>query len=266
MPFTLAHPAAILPLYKRGNLFSSFSALCIGSMSPDFIYFLPLEISRHTTHTFAALFWFCLPLGLIAYFLFHHLLKLPLWFILPQALRKRLQPFAFNNQTIGIKQIAILILCILAGAATHLIWDLFTHPSVITESWLPFLSTTLYEGHGQIVKVYRLLQHGSNTMGFIVLGVSLKLFLQIEEPAVEEPLKWANSLRNGLRLTIILSILFVGVYSGLAALEFEQTTRKITYFVRYFIVNGMNAALTTILLAGLGWILLKQKHSTDASE
>ena len=37
MPFTLSHPAAVIPLRRWGI----FSALIIGSIMPDSVYFLP---------------------------------------------------------------------------------------------------------------------------------------------------------------------------------------------------------------------------------
>src|SRR5581483_12465816 len=46
VPFTLAHPAAVLPLRRRGLV---FSALVVGSMAPDFEYFFGLK--RPISHT-----------------------------------------------------------------------------------------------------------------------------------------------------------------------------------------------------------------------
>ena len=51
MPFTLCHPAIVLPLYRYAARITSLPGLVIGSMSPDFVYFLSLGISRSFTHT-----------------------------------------------------------------------------------------------------------------------------------------------------------------------------------------------------------------------
>ncbi len=61
MPFTLAHPAAAAPLRRFGLV---LSALVVGSMAPDFPYFLPGLPQDKFGHTLAGVFWFCVPAGL----------------------------------------------------------------------------------------------------------------------------------------------------------------------------------------------------------
>ena len=52
MPFTLSHPAAVLPLRTRAPALP-FTALVIGSMTPDAEYYLPFEpFPRRLTHAF----------------------------------------------------------------------------------------------------------------------------------------------------------------------------------------------------------------------
>ena len=50
MPFTFAHPAIVLPFYKKPKFFS-MTTLIIGSMSPDFEYFLRVKIKSDMSHT-----------------------------------------------------------------------------------------------------------------------------------------------------------------------------------------------------------------------
>src|SRR5882672_6336607 len=69
MPFTLAHPAAVLPLRRWPRL--DFVALVIGSMTPDFGYYLLLPDMRLETHSFAGSLETCLPVGLLLVLLFH---------------------------------------------------------------------------------------------------------------------------------------------------------------------------------------------------
>ena len=78
MPFTFSHPAAVLPLLRPLGRFGSLSALVIGSMAPDFSFIVPMGLSRAQTHAPAALLTYCLPAGLLAYLVFHRVLKLPL--------------------------------------------------------------------------------------------------------------------------------------------------------------------------------------------
>ena len=68
MPFTVSHAAAVLPL-KNSRL--PLAALMVGSMSPDFAYFLPAALSARTaSHSLPGIFLFCLPAGLCIWQLF----------------------------------------------------------------------------------------------------------------------------------------------------------------------------------------------------
>ncbi len=127
MPFTLAHPAAAIPFKKLLGEFGDLSALIIGSMAADFIYFLPISFSRIQTHSLPALIWFCLPTGIIAWLLFQHVLRTPLVALLPDSFQKCLV-FSEKVYYSGLK-ISGVILSILVGAATHILWDSFTHHS-----------------------------------------------------------------------------------------------------------------------------------------
>ena len=76
VPFTLAHPAAIIPLQKLMGKRASLSALVIGSMIADLPLFVG-GVPGSFSHSAAGLLAYCLPAGFIVYLLFHLLLKLP---------------------------------------------------------------------------------------------------------------------------------------------------------------------------------------------
>src|SRR5260370_6872463 len=63
MPFTLAHPAAILPL--RGLRYLRTAPLIIGAMTPDLPYYVPARFGlfRPETHSVTVSFTTCLVLG-----------------------------------------------------------------------------------------------------------------------------------------------------------------------------------------------------------
>lgn len=69
MPLTFAHPAAILP-FSRKSKFIHFPALVLGSMAPDFEYFLRGQPAGEIGHTFAGFVWFNLPLVILTYFIY----------------------------------------------------------------------------------------------------------------------------------------------------------------------------------------------------
>ena len=139
MPYPFAHPAAILPLARPLGRFAAPSALAIGSIVPDFWYFVPL-VTRFDSHSPAALLWFCLPLGLILYALFHLLLKEPLIALLSPRLA------SFTSPGLPAAPWHAVIVSLVTGAATHLVWDALTHSNehaVHGHNWLQHASTAL---------------------------------------------------------------------------------------------------------------------------
>src|ERR1051325_2832570 len=114
MPFTLSHAAAVIPLRNRFHRYLPLSALLIGSFAPDFRYFFPGIRLRIFSHSPQGVFLFCLPLSLLALWLFHRLVKEPLFHLLPRRLQSRFEPemlqftFAPWHRTIAIA-LAILI-------------------------------------------------------------------------------------------------------------------------------------------------------------
>lgn len=169
MPFTFAHPAAVMPLCRRLPYPGVMSALVIGSMAPDFVYWLPLPIYREMSHTVPALFLFCLPAGLSVFWLYHTLLKRPLVALLPRAIFVRLPPLQPIRWR--LRHVVPVLLALLLGAITHLVWDAFTHYNTPVTRLLPGLETPLLTGSGYVLRVYKVLQHGSTLAGFGVLAL-----------------------------------------------------------------------------------------------
>ena len=120
----------MLPLARLMGRFAVPSALAIGSIVPDLWYFVPLA-TREESHGLAGLFWFCLPLGAIAYLLFHKLLKQPLIALLSARLA------AFTCAGLPPRPWRAVLASLLAGAATHIAWDAAAH----LEPWLQHAST-----------------------------------------------------------------------------------------------------------------------------
>src|SRR5262245_17601099 len=134
MPFTLAHPAAVLPLYSLSKSRLPLSALMIGSMAPDFSYFTPYNAAL-ATHSIAGLFWFCWPMGLAAWLIFVYVLERPTIAMLPS----RWQPQPSQSQEITLAALAGISVAIVLGAATHILWDSFTHATSPVVAAIPQL-------------------------------------------------------------------------------------------------------------------------------
>ena len=134
MPYTLAHPAAILPIYRWAAPYTSITALAIGSMAPDFVYFVPLPVTGAQSHSLPGIFWFCLPSGFLLWLLLHFFLKPPMLAFLPPGMGTRLAALLANNKRMrgfNWQSAGVLALSLGLGALTHIVWDAFTHWNTI---------------------------------------------------------------------------------------------------------------------------------------
>jgi hypothetical protein len=186
MPFTFSHPAIVLPLRLLPAHWFSLTGLVIGSITPDFEYFLRMRISSRYSHTLSGLFWFDLPLGLLLTFIFHLMVRKQLFLNLPTPLRNRLSIFlSFDYWTFFKKNFLIAIISILIGAASHLLWDGFTHRSGFFVNAVPFLKQAVHFLNLK-TSIYRTLQHASTLAGELVVAFVLyKLPVQKSDQAVD---------------------------------------------------------------------------------
>jgi len=166
MPFTLAHPAAVLPLVRTRL---PFSALVVGSMAPDFPYVLALSTRAQYGHTLAGVFWFCVPASLGVLWVFHRYVKpalAPRLFVPLNAARSFwLSPFRFWPGSVFISIAAAIVI----GALSHIAWDSCTHGNGWTVARVPALQGTVARIGSFDLKLYKLLQHGSSLVGMGVL-------------------------------------------------------------------------------------------------
>lgn len=253
MPFTFAHPAAAVPLLRPLARWGVLSALVIGSLAPDFSYFLPLGIRRSQSHSIGGLFWFCVPMGLVAYWLFHHLLARPVVDLLPAAWRARLRPVVDAHVQPAWSAV---IVSIFVGATTHIAWDAFTHagaPIVRVSRALRFHLVTL---SGYPVSVYTVLQHVSTALGMALVAFWIWRWLQRAD-GDREPAP--DLLTPGWRATAIVAVLAVAATlwlesKGLRPLR-EYTLRGLQLFLRRAVPLGISALSAALLLYAGAWQL-----------
>src|SRR2546430_10023757 len=145
MPFTLAHPAAILPL--RGLRYLRTAPLIIGAMIPDLPYYVPARFGHFgpETHSVTGSFTTCMVLG-YATLGCVFLLRRPLTALLSPRARwlclVALAPFSRRPLEWALAGVSIIL-----GVWTHLLWDSFTH----TDGWMvDRKSTRLNSSHSQI--------------------------------------------------------------------------------------------------------------------
>lgn len=169
MPFTFSHPAIILPFTFLPKKWFSLTGLIIGSLVPDFEYFLRMKIKSEYSHTLQGVFWFDLPLAILLAFCFHLVVKNQLIHNLPSFLRSRfLRCLDFKWNQYFKEKWLIVILSILIGIFSHLLWDSFTHDTGFFVESIPFLSKSVFI-LGVDVPILKILQHASTLIGGILI-------------------------------------------------------------------------------------------------
>lgn len=141
-------------------------------MIPDFQYFIWMKLNGRFSHTLEGVFLFDLPVAVIVLFIFHFLIKKPLIDNLPAWFCGRLQPLKSFNFWEYVKRHPIgLIVCILIGVASHLVWDGFTHNDGMFIELFPGLLRIAHCSMLPDLAVYRYLQHISSMIGAVIIFI-----------------------------------------------------------------------------------------------
>jgi len=184
VPFTLAHPAAVIPFFHAFRERLVLSALVIGSFIPDVWNLAPGRIAREDTHSVHALLWPCLPLGLAAYGIFHLLLKRPAAALLPARIQGLLAPH-LAGPSLPSAPLSKVVASLLLGAATHVVWDSFTHSGGRLVEALPFLQQRWFRIGAMPFPAYRVIQHASTLLGLVAVGLWVRRWLRAAGPSGE---------------------------------------------------------------------------------
>ncbi len=202
MPVTPAHAVAAWPLHKWLPALP-LSALVIGAMSPDYEYFLRLApITRHA-HTPAGLVFFCVPVSIVVWFVFRHLLRPALVELLPPGLARAIRP-ASTSWLLALVAVAI-------GAVSHVVWDGFTHqddwavrawPALRTQPWPALLP----------LPWFKLLQYGSSFFGMLALVTWIGAWVRSQPQAARE---WLPGQRARF-MRVVSVVVAISAISGIA--------------------------------------------------
>lgn len=161
MPFTISHAAVILPFSRLLARWRLLSAAVIGAMVPDFRIFFP-GMPRVETHSALALLTFCLPVGLLTYWVFQRLIKTPMLEVLPDGPYARWHVLAAEAHMRSLSQWLLAACGILGGALTHLVWDGFTHENGRGVRMFPVLDDSIIDiGRRHVPAVYVMQDLGS---------------------------------------------------------------------------------------------------------
>ena len=246
MPFTLAHPAAVLPLRRVRHL--RIAPLFVGAVVPDLPYYLPggiVHYVRPVTHAFEHSFTVDLLLG---YALLASLVVLqqPLTALVSARARalclRALLPFDHPIEW------AFAAPAILLGVWTHLLWDSFTHKDGWIVHRVEALSAHVTLGPYDST-VYHALQYLSSVVGLCVLVL---WYLRLPTPRVSVGPGAARSAAGPVLLLVVTAALLIG---GVQAVESFQHLHSVdrtlnvllTYTLTWFAVLYLTAGIVLTL-------------------
>ena len=174
MPFTPAHTAVVLPFLK--NRYVSATGLAIGSMAPDFEYFFKMQVSGVHGHTWPGLLYFDLPVTIALSLVFHLIVKKNLINNLPSFLQKRFSDTLDLDFIHTLRSRPLLFtLSAMAGAASHIIWDGFTHRSGVFVEYFSFYDGVFVPFQGVDYPLWYALQHISTFAGLAAIVVYVSI-------------------------------------------------------------------------------------------
>jgi hypothetical protein len=232
MPFTFSHPAIVLPLTFLPRKWFSLTGLVIGSLTPDFEYFLRMRIKSNYSHTIDGLFWFDIPLGLLLAFIFHNIVRDSLFDNLPTILKSRFSEFRqFDWNGYFKRSWFVVTISILIGAASHILWDSFTHDHGYFVQTIPALQNSVDFLGGQI-QILKILQHSSTLLGGLVIVFAIYKLPTNKTEKENINLKYWT-IFAGLTLTLIATRFL----SGLELKQFGNV-----------IVTAISAGLISLIL------------------
>ena len=225
MPFTLAHPVAVLPLRRTGL---PMTALVAGSMVPDLPQLVGFSDARSFSHSFLGVVTIDLALGMVAVLMWYAVYRQPLVDLAPDRWRIRLP------QQVAVAPRAWL-LCVpgvMVGAVTHVVWDAFTHDDAWGTEHVAPLRESFFGS-----PVYEWAQHVFSVIGLTVVAVVALRYLRSlpEQPPRPAPLVGRWTLVAALGWGGLLGI-------GIAVLITPWGVEAMAYY----------GVVTAILVAGFG--------------
>ena len=235
MPYPFAHPAAILPLVGPMGRFAVPSALAIGAMAPDLWYLVP-PLGRSHSHSWTGLVAFCLPAGILAYLVFHLLLKQPLIALLPPSISRRL--VGVTAERLPRAPWAAVLTSLLVGAATHVLWDAATHER--------------FTMHG-----VQVLQHASTLLGTAVLAAWLWRWLREAAPHDLPPDHVLPPLVRGCIVVLLLGVSAAWMWRIAEDIGVPQQLDEWRYAMRTAGLAGVQALALSSIGYAVIWKVLR---------
>jgi hypothetical protein len=247
MPFTFSHAAAAWP-FRKARL--EMAALVIGCFAPDFPYFMFIKPYGLIGHTLLGVFIFDLPVSLVVLWMFYAYVKQPLSMLLPKGIRRRLKPGNSNFSFWPPARLALIVVSILIGTATHILWDSFTHTYYWPYRHWSLLSEVVHVPAAGNMQMYKVLQYASTLFGLVFVAIWIWSWYRATKP-IESP---AAKLYSSAQISIITIVApAVAVAGGVLRTYVALGAPKMT--IRSLMYFGVDWGITSTTLLWFGLVI-----------
>lgn len=247
MPFTLAHPVAILPLVK--SRYFHFPALFIGSMSPDFIYFLAGK-PVHGGHQIFASAGLNLTLCALFYFLYQYSVAPILRLYLPQRLAVQFPIYRLQYGKSKLESALIFLYSAWLGMLSHIMLDAFTHPTGYFVQHYALLQQVY------LLPIYKWLQYAGGVLGLSLI-LLFWLWLARKYPAP----KSKKHLKQKLRYWLAVGLLSLGLFGMWQYLAFRPW-----YFYAEWIIRAIDCLILALVCINLSLKIIWKMQRKNAEK
>jgi len=157
MPYSLSHAVVAIPVGQLTKGKVPTMAVVLGAVSPDFPYLLVLAPTHAPGHSILGVFIYCIVPCLAVLFVWYRWLENPtlsLWHLPKREL------------AIGRGSIPFIILGVLIGALSHVLWDSTSHSyGTIVQG------STLWKTEVFSLPIFKWNQYVSGVLGLVLLGI-----------------------------------------------------------------------------------------------
>jgi uncharacterized protein DUF4184 len=258
MPFTFAHPAAVLPLRRFKSL--HLAALMVGSVTPDLPYYIPGKLSRvmADSHAPMSAIWLDIPLGLVA-LLIGFLLRRPLT-VLMSPRGRALCLHSMDRFKEHPRYWLWAPLAIYIGTWTHLLWDAVTHDSGWVVRRVAALSAPITIG-GYTGTLCHVLQYVSSVAGLLILAIWYLRLRTLTSPESPGTVVLPAPARVAILLLVFTIAIVVGGFIAMRAAYFGATNYRVIY-----LMLTRSIAWFTLLYLGAGLLVLARRKPEPLPE
>ena len=224
MPYTASHAIAVFPFWAGFRRWLPLPALIVGSLSPDFPYFVALTPIYAPGHFVDGLFLYCVLPSLAVLGIWYRWLEKPMLSLLR---------LPIDSGRFSITRLLSLVAAVTLGALTHILWDASSHDYgwiVDRYAWLraEALGLPLYQWN----------QYLSSVLGLAALAV---WYVRSRDcTGTEEP--QTHEYRAATGIGVVVTLLFTGLAIGLYDVRtFED------FVVQSSVGAGTGAALAVVV-------------------